>query len=180
MVLDAYIRVSQVGEREGESFISPKVQLEQIRGWIKGRADVQLGEVFEELNESGGRRDRPDLLRALDRVENGESEGVIVAKIDRFGRRVIDGLRAIKRIEQAGGTFVSVQDGIDLSTPTGEFVMQVLFSIGEWELKRVRVSWDEAARRAVERGVYVAQAPFGYLRGEDGRLRVDQIGRAHV
>jgi DNA invertase Pin-like site-specific DNA recombinase len=173
LVLDGYIRVSQVGEREGESFISPQVQLEQIKGWIKGRGDVQLGEVFKELNESGGRRDRPDLLRALDRVENGESEGVIVAKIDRFGRRVIDGLRAIKRIEQAGGTFVSVQDGIDLSAPTGKFVMQVLFSIGEWELERVRVSWDEAARRAVERGVYVAQAPFGYLLGEDGRLRID-------
>jgi DNA invertase Pin-like site-specific DNA recombinase len=173
MVLDGYIRVSQVGDREGESFISPTVQREQIKGWIKNHAEVNLGEVFEELNESGGRSDRPDLLRALERVEGGESQGVIVAKIDRFGRRVIDGLRAIKRIEQAGGTFVSVQDGLDLSAPTGKFVMQVLFSIGEWELERVRVSWDEANRRAVARGVYVAQPPFGYLRGEDGRLRID-------
>ena len=173
MVLDGYIRVSQVGDREGESFISPTVQREQIKGWIKNHSEINLGEVFEELNESGGRSDRPDLLRALERVEGGESQGVIVAKIDRFGRRVVDGLRAIKRIEEAGGTFVSVQDGLDLSAPTGKFVMQVLFSIGEWELERVRVSWDEANRRAVGRGVYVAQPPFGYLRGEDGRLRID-------
>jgi DNA invertase Pin-like site-specific DNA recombinase len=179
LVLDAYIRVSQVGDREGERFISPTVQREQIEGWIRNHDQVHLGELFEELNESGGRSDRPDLLCALERVEAGESEGVIVAKIDRFGRRVIDGLRAIKRIEEAGGTFVSVQDGIDLSAPTGKFVMQVLFSIGEWELERVRVSWDEAARRAIARGVYVGPAPFGYRRGEDGRLQVDPV-RASV
>lgn len=172
-MLDGYIRVSQVGDRDGETFISPHLQLDQINAWVGNHNEVRLGEVFEELNESGGRRDRPDLLRAIERVEGGESEGVIVAKIDRFGRRVVDGLRAIKRIQDAGGIFVSVQDGIDLNTPTGKFIMQILFSIGEWELERFRVGWDEAARRAIKRGVYVSPAPFGYRRGEDGRLQID-------
>jgi DNA invertase Pin-like site-specific DNA recombinase len=170
MVLDGYIRVSQVGKRQGARFISPAVQREQIEGWL-GSHGASLGAIFEELDESGGRSDRPLLLEAIERVENGESGGIVVAKLDRFGRSVLDGLRAIQRIETAGGTFVSVQDGFDLSTPTGKLVLKILFSISEWELERVRANWEIAKSRAIARGVYVAQVPIGYRRGSDGRLR---------
>jgi DNA invertase Pin-like site-specific DNA recombinase len=170
MVLDGYIRVSQVGKRQGASFISPDVQREQIESWTGSRG-ASLGAVFEELGESGGRSDRPLLQEAIERVEGGESGGIVVAKLDRFGRSVLDGLRAIQRIEAAGGTFVSVQDGFDLSTPTGKLVLRVLFSISEWELERVRANWEIAKSRAIARGVYVAQVPIGYRRGPDGRLQ---------
>jgi DNA invertase Pin-like site-specific DNA recombinase len=172
MVLDGYIRVSQVAGREGERFISPSVQREQIDSWARAHG-AQMGEVFEELDQSGARGDRPLLSEAIKRVERGESGGVIVAKLDRFGRTVVDGLRAIQRIENAGGTFVSVQDGFDLGTPTGRLVLQVLFSIGEWELQRVRANWETARERAVSRGVYIGRDPIGYRKEEDGRLRID-------
>jgi DNA invertase Pin-like site-specific DNA recombinase len=172
VLLDGYVRVSQIGSREGERFISPGVQREQIVSWARAHGAV-LGEVFEELDESGARNDRPLLIEAIERVERGESGGVIVAKLDRFGRSVVDGLRAIQRIERAGGTFVSVQDGFDLGTSTGRLVLQVLFSIGEWELERARTNWEVARERAISRGVYIGGAPIGYRKGEDGRLRID-------
>jgi DNA invertase Pin-like site-specific DNA recombinase len=173
LVLDGYIRVSQVAGREGERFISPGLQREQISGWVRAHG-ATLANVYEEFDESGGRGDRPMLMEALERVEAGESDGVIVAKLDRFGRSVIDGLDAIRRIEQAGGTFVSVQDGFDLGTSTGRLVLQVLLSIGEWELRRVRATWDSARERAISRGVYIGQAPLGYRKDEGGRLRIDR------
>ena len=174
MVLDGYIRVSQVGDRKkkGERFISPSVQREQIVAWTRAHG-AQIGEVFEELDQSGVRGDRPMLSEAIERVERGESGGVIVAKLDRFGRTVVDGLRSIQRIENAGGTFVSVQDGFDLGTPTGRLVLQVLFSIGEWEWERVRANWETARERAVSRGVYIGKDPIGYRKEHDGRLRID-------
>ena len=173
MLLDAYIRVSQVAGRGGERFISPKVQREQIEAWAAAHGSA-IGEIFEELDESGGRADRPLLLRALERVDSRLSEGVIVAKLDRFGRSVIDGLAAIARIEKAGGTFVSVQDGLDLSTPTGKLVLRIMFSMGEWELDRIRSNWESARSQAIARGVYTSgYPPFGYSRGADGRLRPD-------
>ena len=104
MLLDGYIRVSQVGGRHGARFISPSVQREEIEAWTSSHNAV-LGEVFEELDESGGRADRPLLMQAIERVESGESDGMIVAKLDRFGRSVIDGLRSIARIEGAGRNF---------------------------------------------------------------------------
>src|SRR4051794_32088000 len=104
--------------RRGESFISPSGQREQIERWARLQGAL-LGEVFEELDESGGRADRPMLLEAIRRVEQGESEGVVVAYMSRFGRSLPDGLSAIKRITDAGGAFVSVQEGVDFSTDTG-------------------------------------------------------------
>lgn len=173
MVLDGYIRVSQVKGRKGDRFISPSVQREQIEAWTSSHR-ATLGEVFEELDQSGGRADRPLLIAAIERIERGESDGLVVAKLDRFGRSLIDGLRALARIEAAGGTFVSVQDGIDISTPTGRLVSRILFAIGEWELERMRINWDNARGRAVERGVYICRrAPPGYLKDKEGRLRID-------
>jgi DNA invertase Pin-like site-specific DNA recombinase len=169
VLLDGYVRVSQIAGRGGERFISPGVQRDQIRSWAKAN-NAQIGEVFEELDQSGARSDRPLLLTALERVERGESQGIVVAKLDRFGRSLVDGLSKIDRIVAAGGVFVSVQDGLDLSTPTGRLVLRIMFSMAEWELERVRATWATAKARAIDRGVHVSVAPIGYRRGGDGRL----------
>ena len=98
---------------------------------------------------------------------------MIVAKIDRFGRSLADGLAAIERVTEAGGVFASVQDGLDLSTDTGRLVLRIMLSMGEWELDRVRANWDTARGRAIARGVCIGVAPFGYRPPSDGRLAVD-------
>jgi DNA invertase Pin-like site-specific DNA recombinase len=130
--------VSQTAGRSGASFISPVVQREQIHGWAQAHGRV-IGEIFEELDESGARPDRPMLLRAIERIEAGRSEGLVVAKLDRFGRSLRHGLAAIERIQAAKGTVVSVQDGLDLNTDTGKLVFHILLSMGEWELERNEV-----------------------------------------
>jgi Resolvase, N terminal domain len=161
-----------VAGRSGERFISPGVQREQIAGWVGARGYL-LGEVFEELDESGARGDRPLLEEAVSRVERGDSQGIVVAKIDRFGRSLMNGLAAIERVTDAGGIFASVQDGLDLSTDTGRLVLRIMLSMGEWELDRVRANWAVACGRAIARGVHVGTVPFGYRRRDDGRLLVD-------
>ena len=152
--VDGYVRVSQVAGRSGESFISPLVQREQIQAWCVARG-FALGEVFEELDESGARADRPLLEQAVGRVEAGESGGIVVAKIDRFGRSLANGLAAIERVTRAGGVFASVQDGLDLSTDTGRLVLRIMLSMGEWELDRVRATWNTAREKAIARGVSI-------------------------
>lgn len=58
MVMDGYIRVSRVGGRGGDSFISPDVQREQIAAWTKLRG-VTIAAWHEDLDQSGGSIDRP-------------------------------------------------------------------------------------------------------------------------
>ena len=174
MVFDGYVRVSQVAGRDAnrERFHSPAVQREQLEGWAKLHGHV-LGEMFEELDESGGRADRPLLMAAIERIESGESQGLVVARLDRFGRSLLHGLAAIERITAAGARVVSVQDGVDFSTDTGRLVLRVMLSMGELELDRVRSTWKMARHRAVARGVAPGNLPAGYRRGRDGRAGVD-------
>jgi site-specific DNA recombinase len=172
VIVDGYVRVSQIAGREGESFISPAVQREQIERWAL-RTGAFVAHVFEELDESGARSDRPLLDRAITRVENRETDGVVVAYLSRFGRSVVDGLAAIKRITDAEGSFVSVQEDVDFSGDTGRLLVRVMLSIAEWELDRVRTTWQVACERAIRRGVFIGTSQFGYIRGKDGRLRVD-------
>jgi hypothetical protein len=55
LMVDGYVRVSRVGYRSGERFISPSVQKEQIAAWAQARPATVL-EVWEELDESGVNR----------------------------------------------------------------------------------------------------------------------------
>lgn len=171
--VDGYIRVSRVGYRGGERFISPSVQRQQIEAWAESRR-AELLEVWEELDESGARADRPLLEAAIQRIERGASQGLVVAKTDRFGRSLIDGLRMIERIEQAGGTFWSVLDGFDLATDTGRLVLRIMLSMAEFERDRRTAEWDTAKARAIQRGAFMgAYVPPGYRKTRAGRLRPD-------
>src|SRR5712692_8857931 len=88
--LDLYVRVSRVGGREGDSFISPEVQEEKCQALAKARG-LKVGQVFTDLDRSGGKMDRPQFKEALARIESGESGGIIVARIDRFARTLLGG-----------------------------------------------------------------------------------------
>jgi hypothetical protein len=65
-----YVRVSDVGGRSGASFISPAIQRERIAAWCS-LYDARLQQLFEELDESGSRADRPLLIEAIECVERG-------------------------------------------------------------------------------------------------------------
>ncbi len=174
MRLVAYIRVSQVRGREGETFISPLEQRDRIAGQVAAGGHSVV-EWLEDLDEPGSRYARPGFQRALDMIEAGEADGMVVASLDRFARSTHDAALALRRIEEAGGTLIAVRDSLDTSTPIGRFARTMMLAIAELELERIRENWRAATRRAVERGVHVSgRVPFGYRRGEDGRLVVDE------
>jgi site-specific DNA recombinase len=168
--IDGYIRVSRVNGRGGENFISPRVQREKIQAFAKLHGHKVI-RWHEDLDEPGSKNSRPGFQTAIERVETGKTGGIAVAKLDRFARSVADAAGAIRRIRDAGGELVSVEDNFDSSTPMGKFAMHMLLALGELELDRIRESWSTAQRLAVERGVHVAsRAPTGYKRGAGGRL----------
>src|SRR4051812_34175108 len=168
MVVDGYIRVSRVKGRSGPRFISPLEQRDQIKAWARMHG-ATIAETFEELDQSGGRADRPLLMRSLERVEAGLTNGVVVAHLDRFGRSLVHGLEAIERIRRAGGVFVSVADGFDIRTPTGKLVLRLMLSMAEFDLDRIRENHAAARARAIARGAHLApHVPIGYRKLEDG------------
>jgi site-specific DNA recombinase len=166
--LDIYVRVSDVRGRAGDSFISPDEQESRCRAAIASRG-LEVGEVFSELDVSGKSMERPELTKARKRIEDGRSGGIVVARIDRFGRTVARALDAIEEIDQAGGVVITAEGDFDTSTATGELVLNMMLTLAQFELRRIRENWTTAQRRAVERGVHISRhVPPGYEKRKDG------------
>jgi DNA invertase Pin-like site-specific DNA recombinase len=72
---DGYIRVSKVGKRGGESFISPSEQRAAIEAWTRSTG-TEILEWHEDLDESGGTLDRPAFTFALERCRAGLTGGI--------------------------------------------------------------------------------------------------------
>jgi site-specific DNA recombinase len=172
-VFDIYIRVSRLGERSEEE--ATEVYEAQCRAWAE-RAAVAVDLVEEDTEVSGATAvAERKLERLLQRVEAGESEGIITPYLDRFGRDLIEGALAYRRLKLAGGRLICVNDGIDSERPGDEFQFQIRMVFAEDYLRRTRSNFQAAVERAAARGVYLAsRPPFGYRKDEQGKLVVDE------
>ncbi len=168
--LDAYIRVSKVGGRSGESFISPEVQRAQIERWSQAHEHTLTWHEHE-LDVSGGTMRRPVFDQIMQRIRDGQTDGVIVAKLDRFARTLVGALSTLEEFERHGAVLVSVTENLDLSTPMGKAFLRILLVFAELERDRISENWDTATTNAIARGVHVAKfTPVGYDKGPDKRL----------
>lgn len=174
--MDGYIRVSRVSGRKGESFISPSEQRKKIEGWGQLR-DVEIIAWPKDLDQSGNKRDRPELDQTLARIAAGETDGIVVAKLDRLSRLgTADALKLVGQIVESGGSFAAIDLGIDPTTPTGEMMLTLMLSLAHMQWRELSEGWEVAKSRAVARGVKPSIAPLGYDRDEDGRLIVSPEG----
>lgn len=192
-MFDIYIRVSKLGERSEDE--ATEVYEAKCRAWAD-RAELAIDEVEEDTDVSGSTPvAERKLERLIKRVEAGESEGILTPYLDRFGRDIIEGALAYRRIRLAGGRLVCTEDGIDSDRPGDEMVFQLRTVIAEDYLRRVKANFQAGVDRAVKKGVYLAsKPPFGYKRkdavepeydedGElvkNGRLVMDERERALV
>jgi DNA invertase Pin-like site-specific DNA recombinase len=167
---DGYIRVSDRKGREGERFISPQIQEDTIRE-LAQRHGLTLNEIVPEIDVSGGKgiADR-ELGRLVERVERGESAGLIVWKFTRYSRTMLDGIETTLRIKNAGGRLLA--SDFDTAQGMSKALLGLLAGLAEEELDARREGWREARKRSVERGVPNGRAPFGYEKLESGRLAI--------
>jgi DNA invertase Pin-like site-specific DNA recombinase len=91
--------------------------------------------LFEET-ASGGRWDRPELLRLLDHLREGDT--VVVWKLDRLSRSLKDVLHIMERIDNAGAGFRSLTENVDTTTPAGRMMMQMVGAFAEFERAMIR------------------------------------------
>lgn len=169
-----YVRVSRVGDR-AETLISPQLQEREIRSWAKARGfDLEM--LPAELDQSGADDSRPILQGAIERIERGELEGVIVWNFARFTRSLASSIAFLESIEQAGGQLHSTSEQIDASTPSGRMTRNFLFSIAQAEREQKAEGFDKAKADAVARGIWTAPVvPFGYRKNDERRLEPDPV-----
>jgi DNA invertase Pin-like site-specific DNA recombinase len=169
--VDVYVRVSRVGERDKDSvtFQSPKQQEERCRAQLKADG-LKVGKVFVDLDESGAKASRPEFDKAMARIGEKISGGIIVYDLSRFGRSTRNVLDGIDFIEANDAVFISCAEKFDTSTGTGRFVLTMFAALRELERTQSAERWEVSKAGARERGVHIAAARAGYRRDADGRL----------
>jgi DNA invertase Pin-like site-specific DNA recombinase len=167
--LDIYVRVSDVGGRSGDSFISPKDQEERCRALATARG-YAIGQVFTDLDVSGGTMDRPAFNEALARITDGVSGGIIVARMDRFSRTLTGAIHTLEVIEKAGGYLIECDGDWDTSTPMGRFGRDLVIRLSQLYREQIADTWVTSKRHAVSRGIHVSsRVPPGYMRPESDK-----------
>ena len=167
-----YARVSMAREES----ISPQIQMEAITAWAARNNRVLVGEPIIEEGKSG-RDFKRRVMDAIERVEKGEAEEILVWKYSRFGRNTLQNAINVHRIEEAGGELVSVTEEVDASTATGGFTRDILFALGNMESRRIGEGWQEAQAIRLASGLpHTADPRFGYWHHKCNSQEVTSAG----
>jgi len=110
---------------------------------------VQKRDIFSDVT-SGSKTasERPAMRRLLDHAEPGDT--VVVWRIDRLGRSLIDVLNTVTLLREADVSLRSVSDGIDPATSSGRLMLHLLATLAEYERELIveRVNAGITAARA--------------------------------
>lgn len=162
-----YIRWSTEDQGEGTTL---DVQMEACRAYIGSQGWVVREDlIFVDDGVSGGALGRPalDRLRAL--VAAGGVECVVVYKLDRLSRSVLDMVRLALDEWEGRCHIKSAREPIDTLTPTGKLFFYQLVSFAEWERSAIRErTFAGKLRRAQEGRNPGIHAAFGYRLGPGG------------
>jgi DNA invertase Pin-like site-specific DNA recombinase len=107
--------------------------------------------VFKE-KISGAKTDRPELVKAIGRLEPGDV--LVVTRLDRLARSTRDLLNIMAAIAERGAGFKSLRDAwADTTSAHGRLMLTVLGGLAEFERDLIRARTGEGRKRAKERGV---------------------------
>jgi DNA invertase Pin-like site-specific DNA recombinase len=118
-----------------------------IRAECERRGWKLVGEVREEIKSGSKAANRPVLQEVLAALRRREADAVVVAKLDRLSRSVVDAGKLLYEARRRGYNIVALDFGLDLSTPQGELVANILTSVAQWE-RRVIGQRTSAALQA--------------------------------
>ena len=146
MKMIAYVRVSTANQVErGYGLDAQRTTIASyagVRGW-------DLTWIVDE-GQSGRDINRPGITGALAALKAGQFDGIVVAKLDRLSRSMMDFADILQRADKQHWSVVAIDLGIDLTTPAGEMVAGVMAAVARWERRMIGVRTREAfaAKRA--------------------------------
>jgi DNA invertase Pin-like site-specific DNA recombinase len=175
-----YTRVStdnQLGE-EG----SLDTQEARLRAAVAARGGGHvIGRVFREEGASGKNLDRPALQEMLASVNAGQVDLVMVTRLDRLSRSLLDFYELHRAFETRGVQFVSLNETFDTSSPVGRAMLKLVLVFAELEREQTADRTRVAMQARAERGLWNGgPPPLGYDSDGNGHLSVNEAEAAVV
>jgi site-specific DNA recombinase len=133
------------------------VASQRAEGWLL------VSDRYDDGGFSGGTLERPGLKRLLTDIEAGRVDVVVVYKIDRLSRSLMDFSRLVEVFDRQSVTFVSVTQSFNTTTSMGRLTLNVLLSFAQFEREvigeRIRDKFAASRRKGMWMGGW---APLGY------------------
>jgi len=128
----------------------PEMQLIELREYVSHRGWMIVGEYVDRT--SGAKESRPALNRLMTEAHRRTFDVVVVWKIDRFGRSLRHLVNALAELEGRGIAFVSLRDNLDLGTPSGRLMFQIIGAMAEFERSLIQERVRAGLRNARAKG----------------------------
>ncbi len=141
-----------------------------------------LPDRYDDGGFSGGSMDRPALRRLLTDVEAGRIDCILVYKVDRLSRSLLDFARIMATLDQHGVSFVSVTQQFNTTTSMGRLTLNILLSFAQFEREIIAERTRDKMSAARRKGKWFGGTPLlGYdVDPNGGRLLVNEAEAVRV
>jgi len=147
---------------------------QRAEGWLLVR------DRYDDGGYSGGTLERPALKRLMADIATGSVDSVIVYKIDRLSRSLMDFAKLVEIFERHSVTFVSVTQSFNTTTSMGRLTLNMLLSFAQFEREVIGERIRDKVAASRKRGIWMGGwAPFGYV-VKDRKLIVKKTDAAVV
>ncbi|MFA7387582.1 MAG: recombinase family protein, partial [Thiohalobacteraceae bacterium] len=151
--LDMEFNSLDAQRESGEAYVASQ----RAEGWVCMR------ERYDDGGYSGGTLDRPGLKMLIEDVEAGLVDVIVVYKIDRLSRSLMDFAKLVEVFDRHGVTFVSVTQAFNTTTSMGRLTLNILLSFAQFEREvtgeRIRDKFAASRAKGMWMGGFV---PMGY------------------
>ena len=165
-----YVRVSTHHQIDKDSL---PLQREDLINYTKYALNINDYVIFEDAGYSAKNTDRPDFQNMMTRIRNGEFTHLLVWKIDRISRNLLDFCDMYNELKRYNCTFVSKSEQFDTSSAMGEAMLKIILVFAELERKltgeRVTAVMLDRASKGLWNG---APIPLGYKWNEETKFPV--------
>lgn len=159
-----------------QQFNSLDAQREACAAYVQRQPGWTLvGEGYDDGGFSGATTERPAFQRLLADIEAKKVDVVVVYKVDRLSRSLLDFAKVMERFSAAGTSFVSVTQNFSTADAMGRLTLNMLMSFAEFEREMIAERTRDKVTAARRRGKWTGgPVPLGYT-VQEKRLVVDEL-----
>src|SRR6056297_3640513 len=149
---------------------SAYIASQRHEGW------TEIETQYDDGGFTGGNMDRPALKRLLQDIKDKKIDCVVVYKVDRLSRSLLDFSRIMDTLDKAGCSFVSVTQQFNTCSSMGRLTLNILFSFAQFEREIISERTRDKMAAARRKGKYLGGRPIlGYdLDRENKKLVVNE------
>jgi len=159
-----YVRVST-----GKQALSPAAQAAKIEA-MAALQGIDLIETITDLESAkeGSVKKRPGLIRILDLARRQQIQRVVIAKLDRLTRSVVDLGAILAQLDKHGVGLVSATETwMDTGSAAGRMILNIITAVAQWEREAIAERTAAVLQYKRQHRLVYNHAPFGYTRKRD-------------